>query len=87
MSILAIDLSEKELEYLKLAIEKMFKDAQYYSKYDQEKYAKILMEKLAKTIRNEKELDDLLENFSHLEPTQYDVNIDFDLFDDEEYIL
>ena len=62
-----LNFTEKEVEYLKVSIEKLFKDAQYFNRYEQEVYAKKLMQKVAEAEHRNQELEELLSNLGDID--------------------
>lgn len=57
MNMLTLDLTSEELEQLKTAVERSFKDAGYHNRHSEEKYAKSLMSKIAIALRKEQDID------------------------------
>lgn len=67
MSVLPLNLDDKELEYLKISVEKMLKDAQYFNRWEQEQYAKKLMMRIMEAEKSKREIEELNSMFGDID--------------------
>jgi hypothetical protein len=63
MSSLSLELTQQEIEQLKVAVERSLKDAIYFNRHTEERHSRSLIDKIHGAIRERAQYDSMVEEF------------------------